>query len=126
MGHIEIEITISNIEGTKSTKTKALIDTGATFTIIPEKLARELEIKPTGEKIKVITAKGQDKLELAHALIEIYGKKRITPILISKHIDKVLIGIITLEAAQLKVNPITGKLEEHTALLYQTEGAKII
>jgi len=53
MGHIEIEITISNIEGTKSTKTKALI------------------------------------------------------------------GDIALEAVQLRANPVTGKLEEHTALLYQ-------
>jgi len=40
------------------------------------------------------------------------------PILVSKHIDRVLLGVITLEAMQLRLNPLTGKLEEYSALLY--------
>jgi predicted aspartyl protease len=46
------------------------------------------------------------------------GKKRIMPVLISKEIDKVLIGVTTLEAMNLKVNPKTQQLEEVTAFLY--------
>ncbi|MBI2125919.1 MAG: hypothetical protein HYU02_01175 [Thaumarchaeota archaeon] len=78
----------------------------------------------TGEKVKVSTAEGYDELDLAHATLEIDGKRRILPILVSRNIDRVLKGVITLESMQLLVNPMTGKLEEHAALLYLTVQSK--
>jgi clan AA aspartic protease len=118
MGHIEVEVILSNIQQTKSVKINALVDSGANLSVIPEGISKELNLSKTGEKVKVLTAKGIEELELAHATIEIMGKKRIMPVLISKEIDKVLIGVTTLEAMNLKVNPITQKLEECTAFLY--------
>lgn len=115
---LEIDIRIASSEGGNSISTKALVDTGATFTVLPENLANQLGLKPIGEKVKVPTAKGPDELELAHALLEINGRKRIMPVLISKHVDRTLLGVITLEAMQLRVNPLTWELEEHPALLY--------
>jgi len=118
MGHVEVDVKFGNLEGKEFTELKALVDTGATFTVIPERVAKELNLTLVGEKVKVSTAKGLDELELTHAIIEIDGKRRIMPILVSKHIDRALLGIITLEAMQLRVNPLTGKLEEYAALLY--------
>jgi aspartyl protease family protein len=46
------------------------------------------------------------------------GKKRIMPVLISKEIDKVLIGVTTLEILGLQVDLIEGKLKEWTLLTY--------
>jgi len=100
------------------------VDTGATFTVIPERVAKELNLTLVGEKVKVSTAKGLDELELTHALVEIDGKRRIMPILVSKHIDRALLGVITLEAMRLRVNPLTGKLEEYAALLYYEQNRK--
>lgn len=96
----------------KLVKAKALVDTGATFTFIPEKVARELSLTLAGEKVNVSKTKGYDELDLTHAVLEISGKRRIRPVLVSKHIDRVLLGVIALEAMQLRVNPLTGKLEE--------------
>jgi clan AA aspartic protease len=118
MGHIEVELGIGNLEGEKLIKVKALVDTGATFTVIPESIVKELNLTLAGEKVRVSTAKGYDELDLTHALLEINGKRRIMPVLLSRHIDRVLLGVITLEVMQLRVNPITGKLEEYAALLY--------
>lgn len=119
MGHIEVDVGIGSSEQEKLAKAKALVDTGATFTVIPEKVAKELNLTLAGEKVKVSTAKGMDELDLTHALLETNGKRRIMPLLVSKNVDRVLVGVITLEAMQLRVNPLTGKLEEYTALLYQ-------
>jgi clan AA aspartic protease len=118
MGHIEVEVKIGSSEVGKQVKVKALVGTGSTFTVIPEKIAKELNLKLIGEKVKVSTAKGYDELDLTHALLEINTKRRIMPVLISKQIDRVLLGVITLKAMQLRVNPVTEKLEECTALLY--------
>jgi len=118
MGLVEIDVCLGDIRGEKIVKARALVDTGATFTCIPKKIAEKLNLEISGEKVKVSTAKGYDELDLTHALIEIDGKRRIMPVLVSEHIDRVLVGVITLEAMQLRINPITGKLEEFTALLY--------
>lgn len=118
MGHVKTEVKIGDLKGDKIIQVEALVDTGSTFTVIPEDIARELNLPVTGERVKVLTARGYDDLELTHALIEINGKRRIVPILVSASIDRVLVGVITLEAMQLRVNPLTEKLEEYTALLY--------
>ena len=48
----------------------------------------------------------------------IMGRSGVVPVLISDTIDKVLIGVTTLEVLGLQVDPITGKLKEWTILLY--------
>jgi clan AA aspartic protease len=118
LGHVEVDVIIGDLEGKKRIKVTALVDTGATFTVIPESISKDLNLNPIGEKVKVSTAKGYDELDLTHAVLEIGEKRRIMPILISKQIDRVLIGVTTLEAMQLRVNPLTKKLEEYTVLLY--------
>lgn len=62
---------------------------------------------------------GRLVLERSRAWIEIMGKSEIIPVLVSDIIDKVLIGVTTLEILGLQVDPITGKLKEWTILLYQ-------
>ncbi|MEM2974845.1 MAG: aspartyl protease, partial [Candidatus Bathyarchaeia archaeon] len=44
-------------------------------------------------------------------------RKTATPVLINPKLDKVLIGVITLEALALKVDPKSGKLEKTELLL---------
>jgi predicted aspartyl protease len=46
------------------------------------------------------------------------GRGDIIPVLISDIIDKVLIGVTTLEILELEVDPITRRLRERTLLLY--------
>lgn len=118
VGHVEVDVRIGDLDGKKFKEVKALVDTGATFTVLPENVAKELNLPLMGEKVRVSTAKGYGELELTHALIEIDGKRRIVPVLVSRHIERTLLGVITLEAMQLRVNPITEKLEEYTARLY--------
>lgn len=118
MGHVEVEIAVSNLSEEKSVKVTALVDTGATLTVLPEGLGRKIGLMKTGEKVKVSTAKGYEVLDLTHVVVELMGRKRIQPALLSKSLDRVLLGVTSLEAAQLKVNPLTEKLEEYTALLY--------
>ena len=117
MGHSWVEVEISDLEKKKSTVVKALVDTGASLTVLPEKLAAELGIHATSEE-KVTKGAGEIKVKGADVWIKIRGREKTNPIWISDIIDKVLIGVVTLESLGFAVDPKTGMLREEPLLLY--------
>jgi len=51
------------------------------------------------------------------SLREIEGKRGLTPLLVSRDLKDLLIGVLILEALGLTVDPTTGKLKEIEILL---------
>jgi clan AA aspartic protease len=96
---------------------RALVDTGATYTVVPRRVAEELGITSTGKRVKVVTAKGKAVPEEGIAVIRLMGEGRTNVVLISDEIEQLLIGVTTLESFGLRVDPITGRLERVGVLL---------
>ncbi len=118
MGHVTVRVMLSNpiLTGKCKVVEKALVDTGATFTTIPHPVARRLGLKSIGKR-RVRRAARSQILDESFAHIEMDGKSTVTPLLISKTLDKILIGVITLEALGLSVDPAKGTLRETETLL---------
>ncbi|MCP8315389.1 MAG: hypothetical protein H3Z51_00805 [archaeon] len=117
MGHVNIKLKLANpIEPEKGIEESAIVDTGATFTTLPLSIANNLNLKVIG-KIKVNTATKTELLDQSYAYIEINNKRTVTPVLISETLDRILIGVITLESLGLAVDPTTGQLKEAEILL---------
>ncbi|MFB0553183.1 MAG: aspartyl protease family protein [Phycisphaerae bacterium] len=117
MGHSWIDIEISDLERKHSKKVQALVETGASLTTLPKKIADELGIKPTRQE-QVSTGAGLIKVSRGRAWIKLKGKEDAFAIWISDVIDKVLLGVVVLESFGFKVDPTTGTLEEKPLLLY--------
>lgn len=117
MGHVWVRVKIGDVNRRKVIDVDAIVDTGATLTVVPHRLAKELNLEITGRSI-VETGAGRLEMDRSRVWIEIMGKSEIVPVLISDIIDKVLVGVTTLEVLGLQVDPITGKLKEWTILLY--------
>ncbi|OHB74670.1 MAG: aspartyl protease [Planctomycetes bacterium RBG_16_55_9] len=117
MGHTWVNIKISDLDRKHSRTVHALVDTGASLTTLPEKIAEELGIKPTTEE-RVSMGAGIVKISRGRAWIKMKGKEDAFPIWISDFIDKVLLGVVVLESFGFTVDPSTGKLEERPLLLY--------
>lgn len=118
MGHVTVRVKLANpVSRSKDTVVdKALVDTGATFTTIPQAIATKLGLKSLGKR-RVRTATRSQLLDQSFAYIEIDGKNTVSPLLISRTLDKILIGVITLEALGLSVDPTKGTLKETETLL---------
>jgi predicted aspartyl protease len=82
-----------------------------------ESPSTEKRLKVTGRS-KVETGMGVIEMNRSRAYVEVMGRSDVIPVLISNIIDKVLIGVTTLEILELEVDPLTGKLKERTLLLY--------
>jgi len=97
---------------------RGLVDTGATLTTLPESFAAGLGIVPTGQD-RIQTASGELTIKKGRAVVRVANKEELQAVWISDIIDKVLIGSVTLGTLGLRVNPITGKIEETPLLLYR-------
>lgn len=117
MGHAWIEVEISDLERRHTERAKALIDTGATPTVIPKELADKAGIKAVSGA-DVESGGGIIKLKKGEARIKIKDKEGVTPVLISETIDKVLIGGVVLESLGFVVDPVTETLKPSPLLLY--------
>ena len=117
MGHVWVKARIWDPERRHVAEVEALVDTGATFTVIPRRLALELGLGVT-RVVPVATAGGVVRLERTRMWIEIEGREEVVPAVISDVVDKVPIGVTTLEVLGLRVDPVARRLVEWTYLLY--------
>jgi clan AA aspartic protease len=117
MGHAWVFVELSDMARKKSRRVKALVDTGATLTVLPAKLAESLGIEVVGEE-KVLTGAGEVKVKRARAWIKLKGKEGPFSVWVSDFIDKVLLGVVVLESLGFEVDPLTGTLKEKPLLLY--------
>jgi clan AA aspartic protease len=117
MGHVYVKTILANpTDEALTSSVDAMVDTGATFTVVPRALATELNLPIAGSR-SVRTATGPVSLPMARAMIQIDGEREINRVLISETIEKVLIGVITLETFSLTVDPTSGELREAEAYL---------
>jgi clan AA aspartic protease len=116
MGLVRIDVIIRSSLTNKAVAVKALVDTGATLSVVPRKIAEELQLPVIGRR-RTATAKGVIELDECVGIVEVMDKKAYSHILVSDDIDVVLIGIVTLETLGLEVDPVAGKLKEATTYL---------
>jgi len=118
MGHVRVKIRIANPNNRSEAieVDDALVDTGASFTTVPRALADRLALDVLGQH-QVRTAAGPLKVDRSFAFIDIDGRDGVAPVWISDSYPGVLIGVLTLEALALAVDPGAGKLTDSELLL---------
>ena len=118
MGHVRVRIKLANPERREEAieVENALVDTGATLTTVPRSLADQLRLEILGQH-QTRTASGVQTVDQSYAFFEYDGRQTVTPIWISDTYPGVLIGVITLEALGLAVDPASGQLTDSEFLL---------
>jgi predicted aspartyl protease len=117
VAHVFIE---AKIAARRRVTTRFLVDTGATYTIIPPTLAREVGAPVLPQSFEVSLADGRRcRLKACSIGVSVAGRTGPTIALLLPGSEP-LLGVETLETLGLKVNPSRGRLEPsraHGALL---------
>lgn len=101
----------------RSIEKEFLVDSGATFTVVPKPILDKIGIKPTGEQ-KFVLADGRTvKRKMGEAIFEMDGSRAPGPIVIGKKNDSFLLGTSTLEAMGLTLDPFQRKLYKARLML---------
>lgn len=102
MGHIHQRVKLS---AEKAVTVRMLVDTGATFAVIPEALARAVGVKRLRRSVAITLAdRRRVKLDAGTAIFRIGEREAPATILVGDVAEPIL-GVETLEALGLTVDP---------------------
>lgn len=118
MGITKAHLKVSNIDNPeKSFEGEFLVDSGAGYTVVPERVWKRLDIKPEKEQ-KFALADGKIvKRKIGHAYVQYKDNKVPGQIVLGKKNDSLLFGVITLEQMGLALDPFQRKIYEAKLLL---------
>ncbi|MBN1672853.1 MAG: aspartyl protease family protein [Kiritimatiellae bacterium] len=103
-------VTVNVGRGRKAIETDCLVDSGATYTLLPERIWKRLGIEAIDE-LKFTLADGRViTRRLSEAWVEYGGKGRTVQVIMGEKGDEALLGAMTLEALGLVLNPFTREL----------------
>jgi len=119
VGTFEVNVRVLSLDGAEYEDTVMLVDTGATFSLMPESILRRIGV---AERLQteVQYASGQiGTIMVGLALMEIEGFEDQVPVLIGfgHEGSRPLLGAHALEAFRLTVDPVDQTLRRRPALL---------
>lgn len=100
-----------------SFRLRLMVDSGATYSLIPEKVWKRLRLR-SSRSVEFDLADGTViSRKVAEAEFAIAGRTAISPVILGADDDVALIGAVTLETLGLVLNPLTRELTEMRMLL---------
>jgi clan AA aspartic protease len=87
-----------------------LVDSGATYTVVPADMLTRLGIKPHSKRTFVVADGTERERRFADALFEYRGNKGASPVIFGEPGDATLMGTVTLESLGLLLDPVRREL----------------
>jgi predicted aspartyl protease len=102
----------------KEVRVNFLVDSGATYTVLTERVWRELGLEPIGEMEFTLADGTIIRRRISEALLELpgYGERH-TPVVLGESEDENLLGIVTLKIFGLILDPFKRELRPIRALM---------
>ena len=116
MGTFNVSLWVGNLFTDAGADVEALVDTGATYSMIPGSLLRELGVEPVETRISRIADGSRIELQTAWARFHAEGRNAVARVSFGPE-GTYLMGATTLEDMGLAVDPVDQRLIVREALL---------
>ena len=110
MGVFSAPIEIGDLEGTRFEHVDALVDTGATFTMVPASVLRNLGLEPQERGAFELADGSLQEFDIAETRLRIDGQETSTVVVFGNEDMTPLLGAYTLERVRLAVDPAGKRL----------------
>ena len=121
MGPFSVTMEIGGVGAENLEEVDALVDTGATTTVIPGSVLRRLGISPTRRETFEYAGGERADLDMAEARARVAGRETTTWVIFGEEGTSALLGAYTLEGVFLGVDPYGQKLIPVRGLLKTAE-----
>ena len=111
MGLTFIKVRITNpANPRKSAELQFLVDSGAAYSVVPGDVLKRIGIKPRTSR-KFILADGTEvERKMSDALFRLNGNEGASPVIFGEKDDSTLLGVVSLEALGLILDPLKREL----------------
>lgn len=118
MGKVVVPIVLSApTASSRSERLEALVDAGATLSMMPAPVLRRLRIRPT-DRIAVQLADGRiAHRSVGEAKLKLNGQTVTSRVMFGKPHDATVVGLVVLESLGLTVDPSKGEITKGEMLL---------
>ena len=118
MGTFSWPIRISSMDGQQSRDVEAMVDTGASFTVLPSNLLREIGVEASGKRRFLLADGRRVEMEYGQAWATIDGESVVTIVVFGEENAAPLLGAYTLEGMALAVDPEAQRLVPTHMIMY--------
>ena len=105
MGTFEVPIGVGHMIYGDTVDVLALVDTGATDTVLPESLLEQLQVQPDNKVLSVLGNGDIEELDAGQVRVAYNGLERVCPVVFGAE-GIHLLGATTLEIFRLVVDPV--------------------
>ena len=109
MGTFRMDIGVAGLDGGNPAAVSALVDTGATHSMMPASLLRRLGVTPTRQRTFTMADGRQETYDIGAAMISIGEEVMPCPVIFGRE-GRYLLGATTLENFDLAVDPVNQRL----------------
>ena len=118
MGTFNWPVQISSLDGEHTREIEATVDTGATYTVLPANLLRELGVWVTRQARFELGDGRIVDMDIGEARATINGTSAFTQVVFGDDDTAPLLGAVTLEELLLAVDPVNQRLVPTHAIWY--------
>ena len=104
MGTFSYSVEVGDPQGNRYETCQALVDTGASYSVLPASLLRRLEVEPHTRELFVIADGREVELGVGQTWVRIDGRSVITLFVFGDEGSEALLGAYTLEGLGLGVD----------------------
>ena len=94
-----------------------LVDSGATYTLLPKRVWEKIELKPVREHVFVLADGSEVRRKVSECYIMLPQGEAHTPVVLGEKEDEALLGVVTLGILGLVFDPFRRELRPMRMLL---------
>ena len=111
MGMTEVRVRVVNLtDASLAAEIDMVVDSGAIYSVVPVRVLRGIGVVPRETKVFGLANGGSVTREVGDVHYEIQGSSGAAPVIFGRRNDAPLLGVVTLEALGLRLDPLRRRL----------------
>jgi predicted aspartyl protease len=111
MGMTEIRVRVVNLtDASRFMDVDLVVDSGAIYSVVPARVLRAIGVAPRDTKLFGLANGGSVTRDVSDVLYEIGDASGAAPVIFGRRGDAPLLGVVTLEALGLRLDPLRRRL----------------
>lgn len=122
MGTFTVPLQVADPEGRHYETIDAMVDSGATYTVLPASILERLGVVPHSARSFVFADGSRVERGFGRTWMRLNGREDVSPVVFWDESARPLLGAVTLEIFSLGIDPVNGRLVPVDAFMMASVG----